>query len=193
MTTRFLVSGLVQGVGFRWFVPRRAQALAFTGWARNLPTDGVEVVTGGGAARRAHPGLEGAAPGRAGASPRVDRVGAHDRRKDEAGFKEELRHPMSHNDDPRRGRDPRGAAPNTIKDHPKPGNIFQDITPVLADAALLHDVIAAMAPAVQPTSGVTHVVGIEARGFILGGAVASALRAPASCRYGSPGSCRGSE
>ncbi|HEU4526150.1 MAG TPA: adenine phosphoribosyltransferase [Gemmatimonadales bacterium] len=63
-----------------------------------------------------------------------------------------------------------------IKDYPKPGIVFQDITPVLADAGLLHDVIAAMA---QPfaASGVSHVVGIEARGFILGGAVASALRA----------------
>lgn len=63
-----------------------------------------------------------------------------------------------------------------IKDYPKPGIVFQDITPVLADAALLHDVIAAMA---EPFAGseVSHVVGIEARGFILGGAVASALRA----------------
>jgi len=63
-----------------------------------------------------------------------------------------------------------------IPDFPKPGIVFQDITPVLADAALLHDVIGAMA---QPFAdgGVTHVVGIEARGFILGGAVATALRA----------------
>jgi adenine phosphoribosyltransferase len=63
-----------------------------------------------------------------------------------------------------------------IKDYPKPGIVFQDITPVLADAALLQDVIAAMA---QPfaNSEVSHVVGIEARGFILGGAVASVLRA----------------
>jgi adenine phosphoribosyltransferase len=63
-----------------------------------------------------------------------------------------------------------------IKDYPKPGIVFQDITPVLADAALLRDVITAMA---QPFAGrgVSHVVGIEARGFILGGAVASALGA----------------
>ena len=63
-----------------------------------------------------------------------------------------------------------------IKDYPKPGIVFQDITPVLADGGLLHDVIEAMA---QPfaEAGVTHVVGIEARGFILGGAVATALRA----------------
>jgi adenine phosphoribosyltransferase len=63
-----------------------------------------------------------------------------------------------------------------IRDYPKPGIVFQDITPVLADPALLHDVVAAMA---QPFagSGVTHVVGIEARGFILGGAVATTLGA----------------
>jgi adenine phosphoribosyltransferase len=63
-----------------------------------------------------------------------------------------------------------------IKDYPKPGIIFQDITPVLADAALLHDVVGAMAGAFAD-SGVSHVVGIEARGFILGGAVANTLRA----------------
>jgi adenine phosphoribosyltransferase len=61
-----------------------------------------------------------------------------------------------------------------IKDYPKPGIVFQDITPVLADATLLHDVVAAMAEP-YAASGVTHVVGIEARGFILGGAVAMAL------------------
>ena len=68
------------------------------------------------------------------------------------------------------------AALRAIKDYPKPGILFQDITPVLGDAALLRDVIAAMA---DPFAGhgVTHVVGIEARGFILGGAVATTLGA----------------
>jgi acylphosphatase len=40
---RFLVAGRVQGVGFRWFVWRKAQALGVTGWARNLPDGRVEV------------------------------------------------------------------------------------------------------------------------------------------------------
>ena len=62
-----------------------------------------------------------------------------------------------------------------IKDYPKPGIVFQDITPVLSDASLLHDVIAGMAEPFA-SRGVTHVVGIEARGFILGGAVATTLR-----------------
>jgi acylphosphatase len=48
MTTRFLVSGQVQGVGFRWFVARHARALGLGGYARNLPDGRVEVVAGGG-------------------------------------------------------------------------------------------------------------------------------------------------
>jgi len=63
-----------------------------------------------------------------------------------------------------------------IPDHPKPGIIFQDITPVLGDGDLLRAVVAGMA---EPFSdrGITHVLGIEARGFILGGAVAAHLGA----------------
>jgi adenine phosphoribosyltransferase len=63
-----------------------------------------------------------------------------------------------------------------IPDYPKPGILFQDITPVLGDAHLLRDVVSGMA---EPFAslGVTHVVGIEARGFILGGAVATTLGA----------------
>ena len=40
---RFVVSGRVQGVGFRYFVLRRAQALGVTGWTRNLQDGRVEV------------------------------------------------------------------------------------------------------------------------------------------------------
>lgn len=47
MTTRFLVSGVVQGVGFRWFVARHARALGLSGYARNLPDGRVEVVAEG--------------------------------------------------------------------------------------------------------------------------------------------------
>ena len=63
-----------------------------------------------------------------------------------------------------------------IPDYPKPGILFQDITPVLRDPKLLGEVVAEMA---QPFrgAGVTHVLGIEARGFILGGAVATTLGA----------------
>jgi adenine phosphoribosyltransferase len=63
-----------------------------------------------------------------------------------------------------------------IPDYPKPGILFQDITPVLADGELLRDVVGEMC---RPfgDAGVTQVLGIEARGFILGGAVATALGA----------------
>ncbi|MGE5236616.1 MAG: acylphosphatase [Acidobacteriota bacterium] len=44
---RFLVGGYVQGVGFRYFVAREAQALGLSGWVRNLPTGEVETVAAG--------------------------------------------------------------------------------------------------------------------------------------------------
>ncbi len=44
---RFVVSGRVQGVGFRYFVLREAQSLALSGWVRNLPTGEVEVLAVG--------------------------------------------------------------------------------------------------------------------------------------------------
>jgi acylphosphatase len=44
---RFLVSGVVQGVGFRYFVLRRATSLGLAGWTRNLPDGRVEVVAKG--------------------------------------------------------------------------------------------------------------------------------------------------
>ena len=40
---RALVSGLVQGVGYRWFVRGLADAAGLSGWARNLPDGRVEV------------------------------------------------------------------------------------------------------------------------------------------------------
>lgn len=63
-----------------------------------------------------------------------------------------------------------------IPDYPKPGILFQDITPVLRDPKLLGEVVAEMAQPFRQAK-VTHVLGIEARGFILGGAVATALGA----------------
>jgi acylphosphatase len=44
---RFLVSGHVQGVGFRWFVARHARQLGLAGYARNLGDGRVEVVVAG--------------------------------------------------------------------------------------------------------------------------------------------------
>ena len=39
-----LISGFVQGVGFRVFVQREAKKLGITGWTRNLRDDRVEVL-----------------------------------------------------------------------------------------------------------------------------------------------------
>jgi acylphosphatase len=44
---RLLVSGRVQGVGYRWFVIERASFEGITGWVRNLPGGDVEVVAEG--------------------------------------------------------------------------------------------------------------------------------------------------
>jgi acylphosphatase len=46
-TSRFLVEGEVQGVGFRYFVRHRATALGLGGRVRNLPDGSVEVVAQG--------------------------------------------------------------------------------------------------------------------------------------------------
>lgn len=47
MRVRLLVSGRVQGVGFREFVRRTAHRLGVGGWARNLGDGRVEVVADG--------------------------------------------------------------------------------------------------------------------------------------------------
>lgn len=63
-----------------------------------------------------------------------------------------------------------------IPDFPKPGILFKDITPILADPDLLADVIAWFADYHRGT-GVRHVVGMESRGFIFGAALAMHLGA----------------
>ena len=44
---RYVVNGRVQGVGYRYFVLREAEALGITGFARNLPDGRVEVIAEG--------------------------------------------------------------------------------------------------------------------------------------------------
>jgi acylphosphatase len=44
---RWLVSGRVQGVGFRYFVQAKATDLGLAGWARNLDDGRVEVYAAG--------------------------------------------------------------------------------------------------------------------------------------------------
>jgi adenine phosphoribosyltransferase len=67
-----------------------------------------------------------------------------------------------------------------VPDFPEPGVVFKDITPVLADPQAFGLVVEALAEAGRDESGgcvVDHVVGIEARGFILAAPVALALGA----------------
>jgi adenine phosphoribosyltransferase len=63
-----------------------------------------------------------------------------------------------------------------VPDFPKPGIRFKDITPALADPAALAQVVQVLI-APWRSAGVQAVVGIEARGFILGAAMAQALGA----------------
>ena len=44
---RYVVSGVVQGVGYRWYVLREAHRLALRGWVKNLPDGSVEVLAEG--------------------------------------------------------------------------------------------------------------------------------------------------
>src|SRR5580693_8497183 len=63
------------------------------------------------------------------------------------------------------------AAVRTIPDYPKPGILFRDITTLLGDARSFRRAVDEL---VQPWAGnkIDKVAGIEARGFILGGAIA---------------------
>jgi len=64
----------------------------------------------------------------------------------------------------------------TIPDHPKPGVQFRDITTLLQDGAGFRATVQGLASPFRG-AGVHKVAGIEARGFILGGAVAAELGA----------------
>ena len=61
-----------------------------------------------------------------------------------------------------------------VPDYPKPGIVFKDITPLLADGPALQAVVRGLASGHGP---VDKVVGIEARGFILAAPVAYVLDA----------------
>ncbi len=63
-----------------------------------------------------------------------------------------------------------------VPDFPKPGIVFKDITPVLADAGLFAGCIDLLAAGFKP-GDIDQVVGIDARGFIFAAAVAVKLNA----------------
>jgi len=68
------------------------------------------------------------------------------------------------------------AAIRTIPDYPRPGIMFRDITTLLGDARIFCEVVRRLT---QPwrQERIDRVAGIEARGFILGGAIAHQLSA----------------
>ena len=61
-----------------------------------------------------------------------------------------------------------------IPDFPKPGIVFKDIMPLLADPASFRDTVDALAAFAEPRKP-DVIMGAEARGFILGGALAYRL------------------
>lgn len=63
-----------------------------------------------------------------------------------------------------------------VPDFPKAGITFKDITPLLAEPQALAEVVEALAEP-HRSAGITKVVGVEARGFILAAPVAVALGA----------------
>ena len=64
----------------------------------------------------------------------------------------------------------------TIPDYPKPGILFYDVTTLLKNPKALHDVSERLYELYRD-KGITKVVGIESRGFILGGIQAERLGA----------------
>jgi adenine phosphoribosyltransferase len=68
-------------------------------------------------------------------------------------------------------RDELAAAVRDVPDFPKPGILFKDITPVLADGRLFAKCIASLTSTFQPGE-VDAVAGIDARGFIFAAAAA---------------------
>jgi len=68
------------------------------------------------------------------------------------------------------------AAIRTVSDFPKAGIQFKDITPILADPALYAEAVERLRTPYS-SADVTHVVGMEARGFWFGAALAERLGA----------------
>jgi adenine phosphoribosyltransferase len=61
-----------------------------------------------------------------------------------------------------------------VPDFPEPGIVFKDIMPLLADAATLHETVDLLAEWTEPRKP-DLIIGAEARGFILGAALAYKL------------------
>src|SRR5688572_17663622 len=65
-----------------------------------------------------------------------------------------------------------------VKDYPKPGIVFKDITPVLADPSLVNEIVDKLVTLYKPMKP-DALVAVEARGFIIGAILAYRL----GCRF----------
>lgn len=65
-----------------------------------------------------------------------------------------------------------------IKDYPKPGILFKDITPILQDPVLNNDLVEYLAEYWTNEGSVEGIAGIESRGFIWGNALAAKMGVP---------------
>lgn len=64
-----------------------------------------------------------------------------------------------------------------VPDFPKPGILFKDITPVLGDPVLMKDLVEHWAKQLK-SQGITHIAGIESRGFLFGAPLAVEMGLP---------------
>ena len=69
------------------------------------------------------------------------------------------------------------AAIRDIPDFPKPGILFKDITPVLANASLCADIVDGIYDKLK-SKKIDGIVGIESRGFLFGMMLAQKFRVP---------------
>jgi adenine phosphoribosyltransferase len=65
----------------------------------------------------------------------------------------------------------------TVPDFPKPGIAFKDIMPLLAEPTAFAQLIGLMAGEIR-AAGATKIIGLEARGFLIGVAIAQELGLP---------------
>ncbi|MCE2734118.1 MAG: adenine phosphoribosyltransferase [Flammeovirgaceae bacterium] len=69
---------------------------------------------------------------------------------------------------------------NTVRnvpDFPKPGILFKDITPVLADPQLMSDIVEQLHKELLPLN-IDAIVGVESRGFLFGALLAQKMHKP---------------
>ena len=168
-----VVSGRVQGVGFRWFVEREAAKLGITGWVRNRDNGSVEVMATG--TREQLSALHG----RLREGPRAARV-------DDVCS---VARAVSGSEIISASKEPGNPCPSAtencndlkklireVPDFPKPGILFYDITTLLKDRQGFARLIDSLTE-YYINKDIDLVLGIEARGFIFGPALAYRLNA----------------